>query len=291
MRAWIVIVAIALAPATAQAQKARTVVVAPLSALGAHDTSASAAQVQAELEHAIARIDGVTVIGSKDAIDQVKKAKRPELRVCDGELACLTALGKLVGADLVVAGEAGGLGEVHVVYLQLIDAAKGKELRSTTLEVGDAASGGALGAAHRLLAPERYLGTLVVAVDTPGALLYVDGKKLGTAPAPAIETSVGTHALRVTHPEYRDFVRFVDVGFAAETVVDVALQQFPIVSTEMTGTGDGKPRSADALRPLPWYRKWWAIAAFSGIVLISAAATAGVIADGVDADTVRPIDP
>lgn len=294
MRWLIVLIGIAL-PATAVAQQPapkHVVVIAPLTALGSEDTSESAKKVQEDLERAVGTVAGTTVIGSKAALAAVKKAKRPELRVCEADLTCLTELGKLVGADMVVAGEAGGLGEVKVVYLQLVEVSKAKSVRSTTLEVGDGASGGAEGAAYRLLAPAKYVGTTTLNVDAKGATIYVDGKKVGKSPSPPIQLSVGTHALRVTHPEYRDFVRFVDVGFNANETIDVALQQFPIIQTELSGTGENPTGNVTYIdKPAPWYRKWWAIAAFSGIVVVAAGATAGIIADGVDADTVRPVTP
>ena len=226
-------------------------------------------------------------------LDKIKKARRPELRVCEGDNKCLAELGKLVGADLVVAGEAGGLGDVQVVYLELVDAGSAREVRSTTLEVAANGEGGALGAAYRLLAPERYTGTLTLAVDADGATIYVDGKKVGKSPQGPVSLSVGTHALRVTHPEYRDFVRFVDVDFGRDNKIDVALHEYPVVSRELSGDGKhgahGNVTYIDT--PAPWYRKWWAIAAFTGVVAVSAGVTFGIIADGVDADTVRPVTP
>ena len=69
------------------------------------------------------------------------------------------------------------------------------------------------------------------------------------------------------------------------------LQEFPVISTEIEGTGGPKSNVTYVDHPAPWYRKWWSIAAFSGVILIAAAATAGVIADGVDSDTVRPVEP
>jgi hypothetical protein len=287
---WLLALVVLLVPARALAGR-QTVVVAPLASLGAEEKSAAAKQLQAELEKALAGVEGTTVIDAKEAQAAIAKAKRPELRVCEGDITCLVELGKLVGADLVVTGEAGGLGEIKVVYLELIDVGRSKSLRSTTLEVGDTASGGAPGAAYRLLAPDQYTGTMTLAVDASGATVYVDGKKLGKSPMKPAALSVGTHALRVTHPEYRDFVRFVDVTFHADTKIDVALHQFPVVQSEITGTGKPKSNVTYIDRPAPWYRKWWAVSAFGGIVLIAAGATAAIVADGVDADTVRPVNP
>lgn len=275
------------------AHAGRTVALAPLTTLGTEDTSASAKAIQAELEKALAGVPDTTVIAGKAVLDAIKKAKKPHLRVCEGDPACLAELGQLVGAELVVAGEAGGLGDVQVVYLELVDVAGAKGVRSTTLEVGNTAEGGAAGAAYRLLAPDQYTGTMTLELDTAGATVYVDGKRVGKATAgKPITFAVGTHALRVTHPEFHDFVRFVDVGFHADTPIQVTLAQYPIVSSELTGTDPGKTGNITYLdRPTPWYRKWWAIAAFSGIIAVGAAAAAGVIADGVDADTIRPVGP
>jgi hypothetical protein len=288
----LVIGAILSASATAAAAP-QTIVVAPLSALGTEDTSASAKTIQIELEKAVASVENTKVITSKEALAAIKKAKKPELRVCENDVACLAELGKLVGADLVIAGEAGGLGEVKVVYLELVDVAKAKELRNTTLETDDTTGGGSLGAAYRLLAPDQYTGTMTLAVDTKGATIYVDGKRLGKSPASPFSLAVGTHALRVTHPDFRDFVRFVDVGFHTDNAIEVKLHEFPVISTEVKGDGLGPIKSNITYidHPTPWYRKWWAVATFSGIVMIGAAATAGLIADGVDADTVRPVTP
>ncbi len=292
MRALIVVLLLAWTGA-AHAEP-RKVALAPMTALGTEDTSESAKKIQADLEQAIAGVDATTVIAGKAVLDAIKKAKKPQLKVCEGELACLAELGKLLGADLVVAGEAGGLGDVQVVYLELVDVATAKGVRSTTLEVGNTNEGGAAGAAYRLLAPDQYTGEMTLELDVAGASVYVDGKKLGKATAgKPIAFAVGTHALRVTHPEYHDFVRFVDISFRGDTTVEVSMKQFPITETELTGTGTKGPRGKITYidDPTPWYRKWWAIAAFSGILVVGAAATAGVIADGVDADTVRPVGP
>jgi hypothetical protein len=295
----LVAVALAAAGGEAGAQEpspARRVVVAPLSALGAEDTSPAARRLQGELEQALAAIGQTLVLDSQAALAEIKKARRPDLRICDGDVKCLADLGRLVGADLVVAGQAGGLGDVQIVYLQLVDVRRARGVRATTLEVGDAAGGGPRGAATRLLAPDQYLGTMTLVVDAPGATIYVDGKRVARSGATprepvAIPLAVGTHALRVTHPEYRDFVRFVDVAFQDDARIEVPLQQFPVIETEVAGRGRPATGVTHVDPPAPWYRTWWAVAAFSGVVLVAAAATTAVIADGVDADAVRPVRP
>ena len=272
----------------------RTVVVAPLSTLGSESTSAPVRRLATELEGALGQAPGVKVIGTAAALDAIKQAKKPGLRACDGDAACLAELGKLVGADWVVYGEVGGLGDVQVVYLELIDVATARELRATTLQAtsGEDPDGGARGAAIRLVAPDRFVGSLDVDVDVPGAAIYVDGKRLARSPSPPLTLAVGAHALRVTHPEFRDFVRFVDVPYDRAVNVPVALQQFPVVERDIESRGGTLPPAPDApVAATPWYRTWWAIAGFGAIAVTGAAITVGLIVDGTSAEQERPVEP
>jgi hypothetical protein len=273
-----------------------TVVLAPLSTLGSESTAAPVRRLAADLEAALGQQPGVKVIGSAAALDAIKQAKKPMLRSCDGDTGCLAELGKLVGADWVVAGEVGGLGDVQVVYLELIDVGSAREVRNTTLQGGaDDPEGGPRGAAVRLIAPERFVGRVDVKVDVAGAAIYVDGKRLARSPSPPLELPVGTHALRVTHPEFRDFVRFVDVPFDRSAAVTVELQQYPVLERDLKsqgGDGGTEPAGpAEATGPTPWYRRWWALAGFGAVLVTGAAITAGVIADGTDAERTRPVHP
>ena len=256
--------ALVAAPTAALAQP-RTVAVAPLSTLGTEVSTGEAKRLAGEIESALASLPDTKVIGSGPVVEAIKRAKQPQLRACDGDPACLKDLGALVSADLVVFGEVGGLGTTQIIYLKLIDVRSSREVRGTTLEVGGA--GGARGAAYRLLDPNRYRGTLALAVDVQGASVYVNGKLIGKSPVKPLALGVGTHALRVTHPEYRDFVRFVDVDFDRTAEVSVGLQQFPVVQTTVEGVG-ANIRYHET--PAAWYRRWWAVAAFTAVAFTGA---------------------
>ena len=194
----------------APARGAEPVALAPLETLG--NQSKVARNLQARIARALAGVAGFEVVDGR----KVRRAlsRKPTLRACDGKARCLAELGRTVAARYVVYGEVGGLGQVQIVYLKVIDVNGRKELRSTTVDLGaDDRDRQARAAAVRLLAPERYRGTLALAVDVEGASIYVDGKRIARSPSDPIALPVGTHALRVTHPEFRDFVRFVDVAF------------------------------------------------------------------------------
>jgi hypothetical protein len=268
--------AVAIGAATAHAE--RVVAVAPLSTLGAEDTSAGTRKLTAQIEAAVAALPGTKVVRAAQVADAIKRAKKPQLRACEGDAGCLGELAGLVGAQIVISGEVGGLGESRVVYLAATE--NGKELRSTTLTVDardDAGppsapaagqGGGPAGAVMRLLAPDGYRGTLRFALDVTGATIYVNGTKVTPSPRGEVALPVGAQAVRVTHPEYHDFVRFIDVPFNQTTDVAVAMQQYPIVEHDL----QGRPVNRDQIEYLdpPLWRRWYVVGpAAVGLAIIT----------------------
>jgi len=264
----------ALAVAAPAAEAERVVALAPLSTLGTEDTSAATKKLTAAIEQALAQMPGTKVVTATQVGDAIKKAKKPQLKLCERDSACLAELGKLVGATIVVDGEVGGLGESQVVYLGATDVATAKELRSTTLQVGAKDDGGGpIGAAVRLLDPDRYRGTLHFVIDVSGATVYVNGAKVQLSKTNDLALPVGTQAVRVTHPEYRDFVKFIDVRYDQTTDVAVGMTQYPMLRHDL----QGKPISTDRITYIdpPWYRRPVAVGIGAGVLLIATAIIVG----------------
>jgi len=247
----------ALAASSAVARAERIVAIAPLSTLGAEDTSAGTRALVGQIEAAVAALPGTRVVRAQQVSDAIKRARKPQLRACEGDAGCLAELARLVGAQIVISGEVGGLGDSRVVYLAATE--NGAELRSTTLAVGGARDdgGGPTGAAVRLLDPDGYRGTLRFAIDVTGATVYVNGSRTALSPRGELALPVGTHAVRVTHPEYHDFVRFIDVEFGRTSDVAVGLQQYPIIRHDVPGA----PISRDRIEYLdpPVWRRWYVV--------------------------------
>lgn len=266
-----VIAVLAVATTAAAAHAERVVAIAPLSTLGAEDTSAGTKKLLGQIEAAVAALPATKIVRAAQVADAVKKAKKPQLRACEGDAGCLAELASLVGAQIVISGEVGGLGESKVVYLAASE--NGKELRSTTLAVGGTRDdgGGPSGAAVRLLDPDGYRGTLRFALDVTGATIYVNGAKVQPSPRGELALPVGAQAVRVTHPEYHDFVRFIDVEFGKTTDVAVGMQQYPIVEHDL----QGKPVSRDRVEYLepPLWRRWYVV----GPAAVGLAIVTGII--------------
>ena len=194
----------------------------------------------------------------------------PDRDACLASSACLAKLARRVGASWAVGGEVGRLGSGYIVYLRLVDRAS-REVRaiSAVVDVRRPRTG-ARELAYRLLLPARFVGTLAVKIDVQDAWVYIDGRRVAKSPVEALRNvPVGTHALRVTHPEYRDFVRFVRVDFDRRATVEVRLSAFPVARGHMR-------LATRTLRDheLPWYRRWWALTVFGAVV---AGATTAVI--------------
>lgn len=259
--------ALGAAPARAD----RVVAVAPLSTLGAEDTSAATRQLTAQIEAAVAGLPATRVVRAAQVAEAIRRARRPQLRACDADASCLGELAALVNASVVISGEVGGLGESRVVYLAATE--NGKELRSTTLAIDArperaAGDGGATGAVVRLLEPDRYRGTLRFALDVAGATVYVNGGKVALSPRGELALPVGAQAVRVTHPGYHDFVRFIDVEFGRTVDVPVGMQQYPIVRRDV----QGKPLQLDRVEHAgpPLWRRWYVVGpAAVGLAIIT----------------------
>jgi hypothetical protein len=262
------VLVVVLASATAHAE--RIVAITPLSTLGAEDKSVETRKLLGQIEQAFASLPGTKVVASTQVSTAIDKAKKPQLKQCEGEATCVTEVGKLVGAQFVVTGEVGGLGDSKVVYLKLTDVTAGRELRSTTLAVG--ANDSPMGAVIRLSDPDNYRGTVKFAFDVTGATVLVNGTKVQLSANKELALPVGTHAVTVTHPQYHNFVKFVEVSYGKTTDVQVAIKQYPIIQHNV----QGKAGPADTIvyhDPPMWRRPYVA-----GTVIVVSAIVLGLAA-------------
>lgn len=277
----------------APTESAGSIVLAPLAST-AGDKGKGHRQLELVIEGGLAALPGASVVTAIDATKAARKAKRPELRTCDGDAACLTELGRLVAAQHVIYAEVSDLGDAQVIYMKVVDVGSGKELRSTTLKLDTASEHqrASKAAAAQLLMPERYVGTLEVKTKVEGASVFLDGHKLATTPSAPVTVYVGSHALRVTHPEHSDYVRFVDIEFEQNTVIDAELAGLPGVDKKLSAEGvlGGGPAANEVVtyRERPWYFRWYTIAGGVAAIAITSAVLAS---DGssINADLIRDL--
>jgi hypothetical protein len=199
-------------------------------------------------------------------------------------------LGKELNAARALVVDVARLGEGQVVYLQGIDPKTGQVVGSTTVSLSDTrplppADRDALrGGVVRVVAPGDYVGRLLLKLDVKGAEAQLDGAPLLADLTRPVTVPVGTHALRVTHPAYHDFLRFIDVSFDQTVELPVPLAAYPLTEGEMA---ERRRRSGADVKPkaVPWYRSWWALT-LSGVIItgVVAGAIVGTRPDPIGAD-------
>jgi hypothetical protein len=128
----------------------------------------------------------------------------------------------------------------------------------------------------RLLDPEKYRGNVRFNFDVSGATVQVNGTKVNLSAQKDIALPVGTHAVTVTHPQYHNFVKFVDVQYGTTTDVQVGMKQYPIVE----GGIHAKPGSRDTIiyTEPPLWKRWYVAGPAILVVAVGLGIVAGVIA-------------
>jgi hypothetical protein len=269
-------------PAPAQSTRG---VFAPLGALGIRKSQAR--RVQRWLEAAAAELPGYRWVESKSLAELLGRRR---YRRCVADPDCLLARGRQVGAAVVVSGDVGAIGNACVLYLRAISK-EGAPPRSIS-GVLDPKSGRRRAVREllfQLLLPERYSGALQIDVDVKDAWIYLDGRRVARGAKARLDSvAVGPHAVRVTHPSYRDFVRFVDVAFQKRARVEARLSPFPVHAKEMRLVARDQPLTSTEL---PWYRRWWAVAAFGAVVVAGTTTAVALIPRSVGRDREVTVTP
>jgi hypothetical protein len=271
---------------------APTVLAAPpmrVAVLPLHDLGLGA-EVVAELEHAV--IQAIAGLPGYSVANLSAHGRLTGPKATAGEAPATRAqqLARDLNASRALMVDVARLGDGQVVYLQGIDSKTGQSLGSTTASLSNTrplpqADKTALrGAVVRVFEPDRYVGRLQLKLDVKGAELLVDGRPISGDLGRAIELPVGTHALRVTHPAYRDFLRFVDIAYDQTVALDVPLAAYPLTEGEMA---ERQRRSAGppVAVYVPWYRSWWALT-LAGVVLtgVTAGIVIGAVPDAIQSD-------
>jgi hypothetical protein len=209
---FLILIAFLLPGGAAFAQESK-VVFWRLKALGIEAETAS--RINAVLRSEIGRVPGCRLVPAEKVTSVV--SKHEDLSGCPGEVECLSQMGMLTGADLVVSGVLGTLGDVFSLDIKLVDVASKQEIR----RVAQTWSGEEKflievmrQVATRLLKPEAYSGRLELNVSVPGVEIFIDGDPAGRTPLEApLRLSPGRHALKLVCSGFKDYQRFVEVPF------------------------------------------------------------------------------
>jgi hypothetical protein len=181
-----------------------------------------AKQLVSELEKSISGLAGNTLVESARLQQRLEKAGILPGTPWDKVWPAL-------GLDWIVTGTMTGIGEHLAVDLRLVNGREGSELRRIAAELAVEAelrAGQMTELAVRLLAPEKWKGSLLVETSVSGASIFLDEQQLGVTPlaAPLENLAPGKHILRVVKEGYADFSHFVNIKFNQLAQVKVNLE-------------------------------------------------------------------
>lgn len=151
-------------------------------------------------------------------------------RSCDGEVACLQALGKERSAARVLAGSVALLEDQLHIALKVVDVVGGAGEPKAVTDTAplDLADTRLRASVLKLLAPDKLdkSGSIVIAGGLTGAEIVVDGVLRGTTPlfGPIDGLAIGRREVEVRHPDAKEPWRsFVDLRFAEPRVIELVL--------------------------------------------------------------------
>lgn len=144
------------------------------------------------------------------------------------DLDCLLKLAVLVGIDTLIVPSVSLGKDAFALDLVLIDAGAKSVARSVRHQISprsETFGKDVEGAAVELLAPERYVGQLLVNANVNGAEVKVDDQVIGHTPlAASFGTTVGQHLVVVSKGGTSPYASLVEVRYGDTTTVDVRLQ-------------------------------------------------------------------
>ncbi len=182
-------------------------------------------------------------------INRGKKCKGPS------RIRCLSKLGRYWKADEVFIGLVTANSSSYVVDLALISV-RGKQMSAeASVSVPDKAdiiSEGLRAATIKLLAPEKYHGSIRIDYYHPDAKVFLDGFLVGITPleSPVFSVPPGKHKLSIRKPGSLEYRKIVDVKYDAELVVRPTLKKSEI-GTEVAALSEGSPKSLSSTTSLP----------------------------------------
>jgi hypothetical protein len=201
-----------LVSATAQAEKSR------LAVLDLQDKGVGpevASLLTSVASNRLSEIGIFQVISREDIKNMLSHQQDQILLGCVDE-SCLVQIGGALGAENLVAGAVGKVGEKYIIGLQRIDVRGAKVVKRVEREFEgsrDKLLYEVRNAAYKVVEDilvERS-GRLILSVSEEGADVSVDGKTVGTSPLPGMEIPAGPRDLRVSKKGFVDWVRTVQV--------------------------------------------------------------------------------
>jgi TolB-like protein len=219
--------AAAPAPAAPAASGEKSVAVLDLSASGDVPAGLTATVGQAMASHGTT-LPGFKVL-SKDDIRRVLSFEQERQLLGCADEQCVVNLGAALGADWIVTGNLGKLGEKFLISVRVVDLKAGKALAAAdrTVNTIEELAETAKDLIHKVLTgtERESKGVVAISVTERDARILVDGQAVGISPlTEPLRLIAGRHRVRVEKTNFVTWEGAVDIGAGTTTTVEVGLQ-------------------------------------------------------------------
>jgi hypothetical protein len=159
---------------------------------------------------------GIFQVISREDIKNMLSHQQDQILLGCSEEDCLVKIGGALGAENLVAGTVGKVGDRYIIALQRIDVRGAKVVKRVEREFAgsrdkllDEVRNAAYKVVEDILLEQS--GKLILSVSEEGADVSVDGKTVGASPLAAMEIPAGPRDIRVSKQGFVDWVRTVQV--------------------------------------------------------------------------------
>jgi len=228
------------------AQEKRTLAILDFDGLGISQQEAQL--LTNRLRTLLVQTDSYRVI-ERGQMEQILQEQNFQLSLCTSQ-ECAVEVGQLLGAQEIMTGSIGKIGQTFTVDLRIVDVETSSILKTASYdirgEIDQMLTEGMVEVARRvsensaLGAGSKY-GTLNVYSQPEGARVLVDGEEMGVTPFAATELSAGEeHTIQMMLDGYESYTESIVIDEGENPAINIGLE--PIWNSVAIET---KPRKAN----------------------------------------------
>lgn len=171
---------------------------------------------------------GLFDIISREDIRRMLSNEQDKMMLGCDDAGCLAEIGGALGAEAIVTGDVGKIGNKIIINLQRINIRDAKvEMRAERQFEGPPAKllDEVRIAAHLVVKDllKQASGDLIVSISEPGADVSLDGNLVGISPVKKLDIPAGPHDIRVKKDGFVTWVRSIKVAPHRTQMLDVTL--------------------------------------------------------------------
>ncbi|MBW1811418.1 MAG: PEGA domain-containing protein [Deltaproteobacteria bacterium] len=171
---------------------------------------------------------GIFTVITRDDIKNILTHEQDKILLGCADESCLTDIGGILGAEYLIAGEVGMVGQKYVIGLQRIDVKATKVVKRVDRQFEGSREKllqEVANAAYKVIEDilQARSGMALLNVSEEGADILVDGKTVGSSPMKNLPLAAGPRDIRISKNGFVDWVRTIQVQPQQVQMLDVTM--------------------------------------------------------------------